>query len=947
MSTSITFPMLGLALDQPPSMAPKGAMSQADNVVGDLPGMLRGRPNNAVIYSEDAMDPDDYGRPDTLIRIGENWVAHQGGATPLWRNAAGAIAGFTEGSPYFGAPAQYAMSRGSTYIGTSEGVAKLESGTSQVMLDAGVEMSLAPFASNLPRVVQTGSVPEPPPGPFTSPFTVGYRLVIKRTDASGYIARSAPSSIFSVFSPGISTYTDVAIVLLGDAVTRRWYFPAGTVREGDVVEFYRSRIVTTSNDGPLAPDYYLVTTYEVSAADVTGGFFPSSGSGLHVYDTLPDGQLAEALYTNPARGGALAAKFPPPIASALALWSGAMWYGNVTERARAAYKLASVGGGTPANRASDGESFGVTTDAAAAIVNGTPGITVASVAGIRVGMYVTSATSGPQTAGDFPPLTQVLSIAGAGPYVVTATANALGATGVTTLYFGDYIDIDGERFYAALISSTSADRGFGVSDSPDASMRAADTTNQMMRVVNSWMAVNGGDVRVLGGTPVVAAAVGGDAGGFVVEAVEPDGTFTVGGTSAPDAFVPSLYKPTAPQDTAAQGRLYWSDPDEPEAVRLLSSVVVGNLRSRILSLTPLRDALLVWKEDGLFRVTGAGPDRWSVDLIDPTLVLERPGAVDVMRGTAYAVTNRGFVAVNEGGVAGVPAHGKVETLFRAPTLPLVVTWERLGLVLIADAVAVQEGSPPNTVYCYAVATGVWARWPSMWLSAWGSAGSTDSPLMAATRPDLDPLFEIREFSEGEGRGYDNVWGPVPYTVVDGEVVVAEADRGDWYPAVGDWLGFGFAVFRRVIDVVIDGTDWVLTLDVAAVDGGGDPVAMYAYEGAPVQIEIMPSASGSGAPFSLPVWREVSISFSNGPADEKGSTPARLTFGVRDDFTLSTLLAEVQRSTVSLRPYRIGWPRNASRRAVVWPRLGFSEIDWPWRLAGISLVGEGGSEKVRR
>lgn len=944
MSVSIDMPILGLALDQHPGGAPKGAMSQADNVVGDLPGIVRGRPNNTVIYSENPLDPDDYGRPDTLIRIGENWVAHQGGATPLWRNAAGAIAGFTEGSPYFGAPAQYAMARGSTYIGTSEGVAKLESGTSQVMLDAGVEMSLAPRPFQLPTTATSNA----PPGPFSSPFSVGYRLVVKRTDVNGYAARSAPSGVYVPGDPGGAV--DASVKLFGDAADVAWYFPIGSMRENDVVEFYRSRINTTSDDGPIAPDYYLVTTYEVSAADAAAGFFPAVGSGIEVYDTLEDDQLGEALYTNPGRGGALAAKYPPPIAGAIALWSGAMWYGSVTERDRAVYQLASVGGGTPANRASNGESLGVTT-LLSGIVTGTPTVSVAAIDGLRVGMYVfDSPSQGPQTAGDFPALTQVLSISGAGPFVVTVSANAIGATGSPTLFFGDYVDFDGTRFFATTTTSNVTDRGFGVSNSVDPAVRAAATAYSMALTVNAWMVANGGALRIVGTAPLQAASFGGSAGSFAVEALEPDGTFAVGGTSAPDAFVPSIYKPTSPEDTAAQGRLYWSDPDEPEAVRLLSSVVVGNLRDRILALTPMRDALLVWKEDGLFRVTGAGPDRWSVDLIDPTLVLERPGAVDVMRGTAYAVTNRGFVAVNEGGVAGVPAQGKVETLFRAPTLPLVVTWERLGLVLIADAVAVQEGSPPNTVYCYSVATGVWARWPSMWMSAWGSAGSTDAPLVAATRPDLDPVFEIREFSTEEGRGYDHVWTAVPYSVdVDGNMVVADADRGGWYPTVGDWVKTGinpFYTYRRVLGVLLDGTDFVLTFDVQ-LSPSGDPGEAEAYEGAPVQLEWLPASSGSGAPFSFPLWRAAIFSFSNGPANKSVSDTCRLTLGVRDDFTTSELVGTPERPDVAMRPYRIGWPRNSARRAVVWLRLGFSEILWPWRLSGAAYVGEGGSEKVRR
>lgn len=943
--TSVVFPMLGLALDQHPSIAPKGAMSQADNVVGDLPGMIRGRPNTDVIFEEDPLDPDPYAPIDTLIRTsGEHWIAHQdgSGSDAAWRNALGVVTGFTAGSRVQGAPAQYAQSRGSTYIGTSEGVAKLDTANGTSMVDAGVEMSLAPRPFEVPTVATSNA----PPGPFTSPFAVGYRLVIKRTDVNGYVARSAPSGIYVPVDP--TTAAANPVLLFDDTADQAWYFPAGSVIEGDIIEFYRSRIVG-SVDGPLAPDYYLVTTYEITAANISDGFFPAVGSGIKVYDTLEDDQLGEALYTNPGRGGALAAKYSPPTAGALAWWAGVMWYGNVLDRARAGYQMARVGGGTPANRASDGQSLGVTT-LSSGITNGSADISVSSIDGIRVGMYVfDSPSQGPQTAGDFPALTQVLSIAGAGPYTVTASAAAIGATGSVTLYFGDYIDIDGTRFFATITGSNITDRGFGVSNDTDPGVRAAATAYSMALAVNAWMVANGGEVRIVGTAPLQAAAIGGSAGRFVVEALEPDGTATIGPTSAPFAFSPAIEKQTDVERAPGQERLMWSDPDEPEAVRLLSFADVGRGASQILALTPLHDALLVWKQDGLFRVTGTAPDRWSIDVLDPTLVLSRPGAVDVLRGTAYAVTNRGFVAVNEGGVVGLPAQGKVETLFREPTLPMVVAWERLGLVLVADAVAMQEGSVyANTVYCYASATGVWSRWPSMYLSAFGSADAVGSPLTASSRPDLLPMFEVREFSASEGRGYDHVWGSIAYTIgADGECIVADADRGAWYPTAGDWLRFGFSTYSRVIGVVLDGTDWVLTLDVPLVDGGGDPAPMFAYEGAPVQIEIMPSSNSTQAPFSLPVWREASWAFSNGPAGSKGDAPARLTFGVRDDFGLSTILAEVQRSTVSLRPYRIGWPRNSARRAAVWPRLGFSEIDWSWRLSGVSLVGSGGSEKVRR
>lgn len=955
MSTSVAQPALGLALDQHPGLAPKGAMSQADNVVGDLPGVLRGRPNTFVAYSEDALDPDDYARIDTLVRVDEEWLAHQDGSASdrAWRNASGVLTGVIDGAyPTTEEPAASAAARGSVYLCTDEGVAKLVSSSAQELTLAGVEMSLASAAGNLPGAAPSGGFGDPPPGPFTSPFSIGYRLVIKRTDANGYVARSAPSQVFAVLSPTTTTWTNVCTVLWGDTGTRRWYFPDGHVREGDVVEFYRSRTNTLNIDGPVGPDYYLVTSYEITATNVSDGFFPASGSGSYGFDTLTDDQLGQALYTNPGRDGALAAKYAPPTSSVASYWAGVMWYGYIRERERAQFRLASVGqddADEVVARGSDGQSFGVFTDPSAGITLGSPSITVADVTGIRVGMYVSDSLSGPSFSTAFPVLTRVLSISGAGPYTVTVSANATLTDASAYLIFSDYIDIDGKRYFAVV--SGSAD-GIAVSGDPTAATRSSETASELALTVNAWSFQNGGGVRIAGTNPASAGIIG-VTGSFVVESLTPDGGFTVGPTSAPYAFSPAIEKQVPYGATVHRNRLYWSDPEEPEAVRLLSYVDIGEEQSAILGLSALRDALLVWKEDGLFRVTGTAPSSWTVDVLDPTLVLSRKGAVDVLRGMAYAVTNRGVVAVSEGGVSSLPAQGKVETLFRNPVIPQVVAWEKTGLVLFSELVGpAQDTFFADTIYCLATATGVWSRWPNIVHSTMSQGGRGAYPFIATTRPDRLPLFEVRRFlTEADGRGYDQDWESIAYAVgTGGTMVVTDAQRGDWYPQVGDWVG-AFGPTYRVLGVSYNGMagEWTLTLDVVLVSGGGDPFPVTAYEGAPVQLEWLPSVSGSAAPFSLPLWREAAVSFSNGPATDLAVDDARLVFGVRHDQsqTVPEVVGTPQRSVAAMRPYRFRWPRQAARRSVVWPRLGFSEIGWAWRLSGLAITGEGGSERTRR
>ena len=82
---------------------------------------------------------------------------------------------------------------------------------------------------------------------------------------------------------------------------------------------------------------------------------------------------------------------------------------------------------------------------------------------------------------------------------------------------------------------------------------------------------------------------------------------------------PDGVSPTEAEDRA--NRLYFSDPDEPESVPLLNYVDIGAQQSPILALVPLRNALLVFKSDGVWRVTGYGPTNWTVDPLDPTMRL--------------------------------------------------------------------------------------------------------------------------------------------------------------------------------------------------------------------------------------------------------------------------------------------------------------------------------------
>ena len=96
-------------------------------------------------------------------------------------------------------------------------------------------------------------------------------------------------------------------------------------------------------------------------------------------------------------------------------------------------------------------------------------------------------------------------------------------------------------------------------------------------------------------------------------------------------------------------RLWWSAPDEPEAVPLLNYQDIGSSSEPILALVPLRNALLVFKTDGIWRVTGSAPSSWSIEPLDLAIRLLRPEAVTNIGDGAYAWCDRGMFLVTDSG----------------------------------------------------------------------------------------------------------------------------------------------------------------------------------------------------------------------------------------------------------------------------------------------------------
>lgn len=108
-------------------------------------------------------------------------------------------------------------------------------------------------------------------------------------------------------------------------------------------------------------------------------------------------------------------------------------------------------------------------------------------------------------------------------------------------------------------------------------------------------------------------------------------------------------------------RVYYSKYLQPEAVPLLNSIDVGSADRKILRIFPLRDSLFVFKEDGLFRISGETAP-FVLSLFDTSCVLISPDSVAVANNIVYCWTTKGISNVTEAGVTEISRPIDTEVL---------------------------------------------------------------------------------------------------------------------------------------------------------------------------------------------------------------------------------------------------------------------------------------------
>ena len=545
---------------------------------------------------------------------------------------------------------------------------------------------------------------------------------------------------------------------------------------------------------------------------------------------------------------------------------------------------------------------------------------VTSVTGVKVGMIVDG--TGLYFADD----TRVTNIAGAGPYSVTMSNNALQTLTGQNINAYDSVRVKSgaeDKYYPITDASQRGWIAFLLSVNTSAAARIGDGPSTKVRAEMFERYL------IEDSTPDMPAKTT-----MLIEELErAGGNFEVWATHGSEYF-PVLPEPTVGSGYASSADIrlngiQWSKTDQPEHVPEAFHELVGSGKHEIVALQATKDALFIFKTDGIWRLSGPGADAgWRIDPIDTTTVLLGPRCVTSLNGEVFAWTNRGVVRVGQYGVAAEgnisdaaigkdleAAENGLAKFSQATPGAFLTANERENELILGPATA---GSKTSDPYVFNLKTGAWTKWAyTVTYMAYNPADS----LLYAVATWHDKLVKERS-----GTDVDNADRDYSITISDvsGTTITINAGSG-WTPAVGDAIYK--ASFMAVVKSVTSAT--VFDVDATGITTG----SATAYDAIAPIIEF--SAKTGRNPAARKHFMYSSAIFE----DLKQTRRIVMEFTSDIDSTPDNEVRTLTRSedSTQARAEYFTIPTDHAMVTQLYPRLEVNQAGAHWQFAGISLT----------
>jgi hypothetical protein len=665
------------------SELPEGALEEALNVVIDRDGVVEPRRGFKQYTENTFLD-----QPKQILNYKDRLLVHKGTSIAYENDTLDGtftdFAGsYTEASA--GRRIRGIESNGNFYFTTSSGIKKISALTSADFTSAS---GFITDAGGVKALDVTASIDTATPG-FLSPLSkVAYRVVWGITDNNDNLILGSPSSRTVIENQdGVNSATvELSFAVPTDVTNTNFFY-----------QVYRTGVVTGANLSALdtldpGDEMNLIFEDFVTSGELSGGT-------VTVSDITPEDFRANgaSLYTNPVSGdGILQANEPPPFAEDIETYKGYTFYANTSTRQQLSISQLSINdlvSGTSKLFVTDGtttreytyigtnESYDV--DFTGTTKANLDGNYVAFVSAKDEFLYKvwfdnTGTTAEPTLAGsisipiditgtaDVPAdlaakfeievlnATNAFNFSGAGASRTMSCANNGAVTVAPTETIGGSFSITADG--AGTGENAASNEIFlprvpAINENgPSTSQQLDQASRSLVRVLNedSLGLVNAFYLSGFNDVP----------GQFLLQQRDLTGaqfSFYTDSTSTSGEFNPALGVQSVNEDDVQSNnevrpnRLFYSKFQQPEAVPTLNFLDIGPRDREIQRIVALRDSLFIFKEDGIYRLSGdVAP--FSIAPFDFSLTLQAADTAIVLNNQVHAFTTQGVVQVTDTGV---------------------------------------------------------------------------------------------------------------------------------------------------------------------------------------------------------------------------------------------------------------------------------------------------------
>jgi hypothetical protein len=461
-----------------------------------------------------------------------------------------------------------------------------------------------------------------------------------------YVVTGYTTDTFTISTAAVLTATANSTALkFGKRIQPQLEFtiPADVNSTAFLYRVYRSNASINNDVEPDESTLQLIYEANVTSGQLATGY-------INYTDTVDDLFKSTYLYTNPNTGeGETEANFPPPVGLDIALFKNHLFIANTTSNYTLDISLLRSSASTFTN----GDYVDVLQTN-----NNNLSTTALWQSGTTV-RYTTSSTID-FIVGMFVDITGFVNAANNGRFIITSKASSYiqvtnpgrtSSTGDETTAQAALIPV--RRYTAASSNSynTAAGGDFALStSSPSVSVNIDTTARALCRVINRdnysniYASYTSTSQSVVGQMFFYSRLIDDT---FVLQA----SSATVGANFSPN--IPNAlddYSVTGTNTQLPNG-IYISKESEFEAFPLLSYLLVGSKTAEIQRIIPLKNSLIIIKEDGVFRLSGNNRSDFLVTPIDLTIFCNAPESAVDTDNVIFVCTTSGVARITESAVS--------------------------------------------------------------------------------------------------------------------------------------------------------------------------------------------------------------------------------------------------------------------------------------------------------